>query len=169
MLQGVHVILRRVCFCAGLRRQCDRCFTPQHASSVCYCAGLYWQYDSFFTPRHAYAWCAIMLVYNGIVMAFSPHGMHGVLLCWSTLTVWPLASSRCVLLCWVALLLCEGLMLDDPEWDTRHCPTIVGPMLVDPSGKRGIPLLHWFVASAWSWTCQTPANAYSPHSVHQCI
>ena len=47
-----------------------------------------------------------------------------------------------------ALLLCEGLMLDDPEWDTRHCPTIVGPMSVDPSGKRGIPLLHGLVACA---------------------
>ena len=39
-------------------------------------------------------------------------------------------------------------MLDDPEWDTRHCPTIVGPMSVDPSGKRGIPLLHGLVACA---------------------
>ena len=42
----------------------------------------------------------------------------------------------------IALLLCEGLMLDDPDWDTRHFPQVVGLMLVDPCGTRGTPLLH---------------------------
>ena len=67
---------------------------------VCYCAGLRWHCDSFSHP------------------------------------------TMCLTLFIVALLLCEGLMLDDPDWDTRHSPQVVGMMLVDPCGTRGTPLLH---------------------------
>ena len=47
-----------------------------------------------FTPCHAtrvsmpcYKVCAVMPDYTGILIASSPHGMHGVLLCWSTLAL----------------------------------------------------------------------------------